>query len=116
MRLYILTHIAIPKKHGNEHGRESLNYTSFLPQDQSYGPSRADRHPILFQLKPVDFGAQPTGYVRDNGHIVLDALNHGIRDFGNAMPLCLSTEVEGHDIETYKRRNMQIALYDIIGR
>lgn len=59
---------------------------------------------------------EPTGYVRDHGDIVLDAFDHGIRDFGNAMPLCLSTEIEGHDIETYKRRNMRIALYDIIAR
>lgn len=116
MKVHTLTHIAIPKKHGNAHGQEPLNYTSFLPGDQSYGPLRANRNPILFQLKPIDFGVEPTGYIQDHDDIVLDAFDHGIRDFGDAMPLCLSTEIEGHDIETYKRRNMKIALYDIIGK
>lgn len=111
-----LTCIDIPKKHGNVLGQEPLNYTSFLARDQAYGPLRCNRNSILFQLKPTDFGVEPTDYVRDNGNIVLDAFDHGIRDFGDAMPLCLSTEVEGHDIETYKRRNMKIAMYDIIGR
>lgn len=114
--IHWLTCIDIPKKHGNVLGQELLNYTSFLARDQAYGPLRCNRNPILFHLKPTDFGVEPTDYVRDNGNIVLDAFDHGIRDFGDAMPLCLSTEVEGHDIETYKRRNMKIAMYDIIGK
>lgn len=113
-----LTGIVFPKKHGNVQGKDPLNCTSFLAQDQAYGKARATRNPILFQLEPRlgNRGPEPTEYVRDdNSCIVLDAFDHGIRDFGNAMPLCLSTEIEGHDIETYMRRNLKITLYDCVG-
>lgn len=110
-----LTSTDIPKKHGNSHGLSPLNYTSFLAQDKSYGPSRDNRNHILFQLEPTTVGVEPTDYLRYEDKVVLDAYDHGIRDFGDAMPLCLSTELEGHDIETYKRRNSKMALYDLIG-
>lgn len=111
-----LTFTAFPQKNGNTHGRQPDNYTSFLLRDQAYGPARTNRNPILFQLRrPNNFGQKPGGYVMDNGCIVLDSFDHGVRDFGDALPLCLSSEFDGWDIETYLRRNGEISFYDLIG-
>ena len=105
-----------PKSHGNKNGHNPTDYTSFLPRDQSYGEDRGHRNPILFQIEPSNAGRKPTNYVVDNGYVVLDPFDHGIRDFGNDMPLCLSSRLDGWDIETYLRRNSEISYYDIIGK
>ena len=49
-----------------------------------------------------------------NGHIILDAFNHGLRDFPE-LPVVLSSQLEGSDIEYYYRQNREIADYDLIG-
>jgi len=105
-----------PKSHGNINGQNPSDYTSFLLKDQQYGEDRSNRNPILFQLRPTHDGQRPTGYVMDNGRIVLDAFDHGIRDFGDDLPLCLSSQIDGWDVETYLRRNLEISYYDIIGK
>ena len=51
----------------------------------------------------------------DEGHIVLDAFDHGIRDFPH-LPKLLSSEIEGHDIEYYYRQNAETTDYDLIGK
>ena len=107
-----------PKSHGNWRDRNPLDHTSFLLQDEMYGGDRTNRHPILFQLKPTKQAQSwqtPSGYVMDAGRVVLDPYDHAIRDFGNDLPLCLSSQIEGHDIETYMRRNKEITFYDLIG-
>ena len=57
---------------------------------------------------------QPTRYVTDNGRIVLDAFDHGLRNFPE-LPVVLSSELEGSDIEYYYRQNAEIADYDLVG-
>ncbi len=57
---------------------------------------------------------RPTGYVKDNGRIILDAFDHGLRNFPE-LPVALSSELEGSDIEYYYRQNAEIADYDLIG-
>ena len=49
-----------------------------------------------------------------HGHIILDAFDHGLRDFPE-LPVVLSSELEGSDIEYYYRQNGEIADYDLVG-
>ena len=60
-------------------------------------------------------GEKPNGYVIDEGRIVLDAFDHGLRDFGHQLPLYISPELEGHDIEDFLRRDREISVYDLVG-
>ena len=90
-----------------------------LERDQSYGPHRKDWDPILFKLHPSTAdkkGKHPQVYCMYNGNIVLDGYGHGVRDFGDDLPMCLSSEIEGHDIEVYTRRNAEIKYYDLLGK
>ena len=106
---------AFAKKHGNKGGKHPTNYTSFLPKDKDVGPLRANRPDVLFRItKDGQHSAEPTGYLLDEGRIVLDAFDHGIRDFPH-LPKVLSSELEGHDIEYYYRSNAQLTDYDLIG-
>ncbi|KAL2038871.1 hypothetical protein N7G274_008393 [Stereocaulon virgatum] len=105
-----------PKKHGNKGGKHPTNYTSFLPKDKDFGPLRANRPDILFRItRDGQYSVQPAGYLLDEGRIVLDAFDHGIRDFPH-LPKVLSSELEGHDIEYYCRQNAQLTDYDLIAR
>ena len=91
--------------------------TAFVKKDYNYGPKRANRPDRLFQIhndSPTD--EKPDGYVMDRDRIVLDAFDHGLRNFGNQLPLYVSSELEGHDIEDYLRRNREISVYDLVCR
>ncbi|KAM0798790.1 hypothetical protein BDR22DRAFT_890910 [Usnea florida] len=102
-----------PKKRGYE----DTNVTAFVKKDYNYGPNRANWPDRLFQIENIDSKSElPNGYVKDEGRIVLDAFDHGLRDFGNQLPMYVSSEVEGRDIEDYLRRNWEITVYDLIAR
>ena len=103
------------KANGDINDQHPTDRTSFLQQDQPYGEHRDHRHPLLFQVKPTNPSQRPTAYVTNHGRIVLDSFDHGIRDFGNDLPLCISSRIEGWDVETYLRRNHSVTYYDIIG-
>ena len=104
-----------PKFHGNKHKRDPLNYTSFLAKDRDVGSDRAHRPDILFQIRTqVLHGVKPNGYAKWNGCIILDPFDHGLRNFPE-LPLVLSSELGGCDIEYYYRQNAEIADYDLIG-
>ena len=106
---------AHPKANGNRHKLEPLNYTAFLPKDKDVGTARAYRPDILFQIRPIQLHAvKPNGYVMYNGRIILDPFDHGLRNFPE-LPVALSSELEGSDIEYYYRQNLEIADYDLIG-
>lgn len=107
-----LTCTGFPKKRGYE----DTNLTAFVKKDYNYGPERENRPDRLFQIRNDDAkGEKPNGYVIDEGRIVLDAFDHGLRDFGNQLPMYVSSELEGHDIEDYLRRNREISVYDLVG-
>ena len=91
--------------------------TAFVKKDYNYGPKRENRPDRLLQIASNDTkGELPDGYVMDGGRIVLDAFDHGLRNFGNQLPLYVSSELQGHDIEDYLRRNWQISIYDLVGK
>ncbi|KAL2038870.1 hypothetical protein N7G274_008392 [Stereocaulon virgatum] len=107
----------IPKKHGNNHGKEPTNYTSFLLKDKEFGPERENRPQILFQINNAKpYQAKPIAYMMVDSRIVLDMYDHGLRDFPDVLPKVLSSELEGHDIEYYYRQNAEIMDYDLIAR
>ena len=103
------------KKNGNSHRQEPLNYTAFLAKDRDVGSERAHRPDILFQIRTPELRSmKPDGYVKYNGRIILDPFDHGLRNFPE-LPVALSSELEGCDIEYYYRQNAEIADYDLIG-
>ena len=90
--------------------------TAFVKKDYNYGPQRANWPDRLFQIEHNDSkGELPNGYVMDEGRVVLDGFDHGLRDFGNQLPMYVSSELEGRDIEDYLRRNWEITVYDLVG-
>lgn len=90
--------------------------TAFVKKDYNFGPERDNRPDRLFQIeKDGGRGEKPDGYVMDQGRIVLDAFDHGLRNFGNQLPMYVSSELEGQDIEDYLRRNWEISVYDLVG-
>ena len=98
-----------PKKRGYE----DTNVTAFVKRDYNYGPRHENRSERLHQIRNVGVkGEKPNGYVMDKGRIVLDAFDRGLRNFGSQLPMYISSEVEGHDIEDYHRRNREISVYD----
>ena len=110
-----LTVTEYPKANGNKHKREPYNYTSFLAKDRNVGSERAHRPDILFQIRTPELHAvKPNGYVMWNGCIILDPFDHGLRNFPE-LPVVLSSELAGCDIEYYYRQNSEIADYDLIG-
>ena len=91
--------------------------TTFLAKDKTYGASRAHRAPLLFQIHETKkIKEKPKDYMMDRGRIVLDAYDHGIRDFPTILPKCLSSEIGGYDLEHYFRQNEELQLYDILGK
>ena len=90
--------------------------TAFVKKDYNYGPKRENRPDRLHQIRSDGVrGEKPEGYVTDKGRIVLDAFDHGLRNFGHQLPMYVSSELEGHDIEDYLRRNREISVYDLVG-
>lgn len=87
-----------------------------MKKDYNYGPKRENRPDCLFQIESDKRnGEKPDGYVMNEGRIVLDAFDHGLRNFCNQLPMYVSSELEGHDIEYYLRRNREISVYDLVG-
>ena len=108
-----LTCIGFPKKRGYD----ATHQPAFVKKDYNFGPKRENWPDLLFQIQGNDaVSEQPEGYVMDGDRIVLDAFDHGLRNFGNQLPMYVSSELEGHDIEHYLRRNRQISVYDLIGK
>ena len=62
------------------------------------------------------YSSRPTDYVRHDGKILLDAYDHGIRSFPTELPVALSTELEGWEVENYLRKNREIKVYDLMGK
>jgi len=102
--------------HEKEKGYDATDVTTFLEKDKTYGGLRQHRAPLLYQIRPTGpQGLKPSGYMKDGDRVVLDAFDHGIRDFPGILPKLLSSELAGHDIMHYFRQNEHIQLYDLIG-
>ena len=114
--LLIVRYELINTVYAKQKGYDATDVTTFLAKDQPYGSDRNNRDPLLFQITSTSIrGQRPTGYLKDGELVVLDAFNHGIRDFPLILPKCLSTNLGGSDIMNYFRQNQYITLYDLIG-
>jgi len=51
----------------------------------------------------------------DAHRVMLDPFDHPIHDFGNDLPVVLSSRIKGWEVENYLRRNLAIKAYDLIG-
>ena len=103
------------KVHTPKAGEDAFDKTSFHPSNHHFGPLRADRAPLLFQLhKFGGHGQIPPTFMQFAGKYVLDQDDHRIRAFPE-LPATLSTALEGHDIEYFRRRNDHIDYIDLIG-
>lgn len=109
--------------HAHAKGEVADDETAFLLVDQGVGYDRADRPRILFQHTSAGTGrgSRPKRPVFDTDQrdgkpvVLIDWNDHEIRDFGDDLPVTLSSELDGQDIETYTRRNKYITLGDICG-
>ena len=62
--------------------------TAFVKKDYNFGPNRENRPDRLFQIERDDAkGEKPNGYVMYEGQVVLDAFDHGLRNFGTQLPM-----------------------------
>ena len=103
------------KAHTPKAGQDAFDKTSFHPPNQHFGPLRTHRAPLLFQLhKTGGRGQIRVALMQFAGKYILDQDDHRIRAFPE-LPLTLSTELEGHDIEYFRRQNDQIDYIDLIG-
>jgi len=82
------------------------------------GGDWAARPARLFQLAPTpgQYKVAPTTVLMNGNRVMLDPFDHPIRDFVNDLPIILSSEIKGWEIENYLRRNLAIKAYDLIGR
>ena len=56
-----------------------------------------------------------TVLIDDDGRVMLDPYDHPIRNFGNELPIIISSEIQGWEVENYLRRNHAIKVYDLVG-
>ena len=94
------------------------NETAPLAGDLADGEEPQARPNRLFLLdRPAtQRNVEPTTVLMDSGRVQLDPFDHPIRDHGSDLPVVISTEIKGWEIENYTRRNSAITVYDIIGR
>lgn len=103
-------------------GNEQYDVTTFLGLWRHWRPSRKDgwqgiQAEVLYRFERDGY---PTPdytpeFLTDEGRIVLDLDNHPVKDW-RELPLCLSSALEGSDIETVRRINPGITLLDIRAR
>lgn len=107
----VLTDAVYPRGKGSGN-----NETAPLREDLNYGPNWANRPALLFQLEPTGDQrcVEPTGVLMYNDHVMLDPFDHPIRNFGRDLPIVLSTELKGDEVEHYLRKNLAMKVYDLI--
>ena len=108
----------IPRAKGND----SNDITTFLELWRSWRLSRNDgwrgvQADVLygFERNRYPIPDYTPGNLIDDGRIVLDLDNHPVKDW-EELPLCLSSQLEGSDIETVRRINPAITLLDLRAR
>jgi len=89
-----------------------------LLSDLNDGGAWINRPARLFQLDspPDQYRRDPTTVLMDGNRVMLDPFDHPIRDFGNDLPIVLSSRMAGWEIENDLRRNGAIRVYDLAGK
>lgn len=103
----------IPRKRG----KDVDDVTSFHPAYKTNGPDRENRHKILFRYEQDGYAVPP--YAPETwifrGRIVLDMDDKPVKKW-HELPLVLSSEYEGYDMEVVRRLNPKISFGDIRAR
>ena len=104
-------------QHARTHGDDPLDVTTFLPRDRDWGYDRAQRPPVLFQIRQdeTSIHTRPATVMTLNGMVLLDHDDHEIPDWPE-LPATLSTQVTGQEIEYFRRLNREIHHADLIGK
>lgn len=103
-------------------GNDHYDVTTFLELWRHWRPSRKDgwqgvQADVLYRFERDEYPIPnyTPECLMDEGRIVLDLDNHPVKDW-RELPLCLSSALEGSDIETVRRINPGITLLDIRAR
>ena len=103
-------------------GHEDTDVTTFFELWRHWRPTRKDgwsgiQADVLFCFDRGDYPKPDynPGYLMDEGRIVLDLDNHPVKDW-RELPLCLSSHLDGSNIETVRRINQNLTMMDIRAR
>jgi len=103
-------------------GNEQYDVTTYLGLWRHWRPNRKDgwqgvQAEVLYRFERDGYPIPnyTPEYLMDEGRIVLDLDNHPVKNW-RELPLCLSSALEGSDIETVRRINPGITLIDIRAR
>ena len=101
-----------------DHGIDSMDITSFHPDQRDWGSSRA-HWPTILTLWAEPPGPRPTyriGYLLFNGQLILDYAGTPMRAFRN-LPLTISSAVKGFRLEAWMRQDIKrLRVHDILAR
>ena len=101
-----------------DHGIDSMDITSFHPDQRDWSSSRA-HWPTILTLWAEPPGPRPIyhiGYLRFNGQLILDYSGTPIRAFQN-LPLTISSAVKGFRLEAWIRQDIKrLRVNDILAR
>ena len=101
-----------------DHGIDSMDITSFHPDQRDWGSSRA-HWPTILTLWAEPPGPRPTypiGYLLFNGQLILDYAGTPIRAFRN-LPLTISSAVKGFRLEAWMRQDIKrLRVHDVLAR
>ncbi|MCJ1428450.1 hypothetical protein MMC29_006360 [Sticta canariensis] len=103
----------VPRKRGKGAG----DATSFHPDYRTNGPDRTNRHPILFRYEQAGYPVPqytPQTWMH-RGRIVLDTEDVPVLKW-DEIPLVLSSEYEGYEMEVVRRLNPRISFRDFRAR
>ena len=101
-----------------DHGIDSMDITSFHPDQRDWASARA-HWPTILTLWAEPPGPRPTypiAYLRFNGQLILDYAGTPIRAFRN-LPLTISSAVKGFRLEAWMRQDIKrLRVNDILAR
>lgn len=101
--------------HPRDRGSDRLDVTSYLPKDKNWGYERHQRPGILFTLDKGDRRDHTeTRIMTLDGRALLDQDDHPILDWPH-LPATISSQVTGQEIEYFRRQNLRVEYWDIIG-
>ncbi len=103
-------------------GNDRYDITTYLGLWRHWRPTRKDgwqgiQADVLYSFERAGYPVPDyrPGFLMDEGRIVLDLDNHPVKNWWE-LPICLSSQLDGSDIETVRRINPGITLLDIRAR
>ena len=101
-----------------DHGVDSMDITSFHPDQLTWSSDRLHRPSILtlWSEQPGSAPTHPLGYLLFNGRLVLDYAGNPMRAFRH-LPLTISSAVGGFRLEAWSRQDIhRLRMDDVLAR